>query len=60
MSSWYERNEKTESGADPRLFYGAIFDAYRPQPQPGNVILPILAGAAGYALGSLLSKAKGT
>jgi hypothetical protein len=57
-SSWYERNEKTESTPDSRLFYGAIFDSYRPETK-GSVLIPILAGMAGYALGSLQAKAKG-
>jgi hypothetical protein len=57
-SSWYERNEKTESSADSRLFYGEIFNSYRPD-NKGNVLVPIIASMAGYALGSLVSKAKG-
>lgn len=58
MSSWYERSEKTESAPDPRLFYGAIFNAYRPDAK-GSALVPVLASLAGYALGSHLAKAKG-
>lgn len=58
MSSWYERNKTTESDADSGMFYAAIFNAYRPEPKT-SVLIPILSGAAGYALGTLLSKAKG-
>lgn len=57
MSSWYERNDKTESTADPRLFYGAIFNSY--QPNNGSPWPPVVAAVVGYALGSLAAKAKG-
>jgi hypothetical protein len=58
MSSWNERNEKTESTPDSRLFYGEIFNSYRPDTK-GSVLIPILASVAGYALGSFQAKAKG-
>lgn len=59
MSSWYERNKTTESDADPGMFYGAIFNAYRPEPKTGALVLSFLASQAGSALGNYLGKAKG-